>query len=111
MKPDGVDEAEPPRVIVEAYARVDKLKGGQLHKVARDILKLVTVKSQLAPEAELYLLFASGTATATVKGKSWLASAAKAAGIQVEVAQLPEEQIERIRATQDRQNMQPAPPV
>lgn len=56
---DGV--ADDPRILCEIFARVGTLKGGQVKKIAEDLLKLVTVR-RLLPEwadARIVRAFAS----------------------------------------------------
>lgn len=66
-----------PIVYAEVFARQGTLKGGQVHKVAQDVLKLVTIRRCIAPTAQLYLVFADQAAAATVLGRGWLAEATR----------------------------------
>jgi hypothetical protein len=45
VKPDAIDPKN--KVVVEAYARVGKVHGAQLHKIKGDILKLVLIEKKL----------------------------------------------------------------
>ena len=62
-----------PGIYAEVFARQGTLKGGQVHKVAQDVLKLVTIRRCLAPTARLCMVFADEAAAATLRGPGWLA--------------------------------------
>lgn len=63
-----VDGATPDRlVLVEVFARIGKLRGGQLHKVSTDALKLIALKEAI-PEARLVLAFADQIAADSIVG-------------------------------------------
>jgi hypothetical protein len=51
-----------PRVVCEAYAHIGSVKGAQLHKIARDILKLFAVEQFLGGEWRKILCFADDAA-------------------------------------------------
>ena len=74
---DGV--AEEPSTFVEVYAHLGPLRGGQVHKVAQDTLKLVTL-GRAHPDAHLVLAFADKDAAAHVTGSGWLAEAVETWG-------------------------------
>lgn len=98
--------------LVEVYARVGVLKGGQLHKIARDALKLLTLRAAMTTDAQLTILLASPDAEACVTGRSWLSDALRANDISVEVAEIDEGLQAQIGSAQDTQKMvNPAPPV
>lgn len=99
---DGVSE-EPP-VFVEVYAHQGLLKGGQRHKIAGDVLKLVTL-GKAHPPARLVLAFADDVTARQVRNKGWLAEAVVTWGIEVEVLRLPAEVLDGLRAAQLRQVM------
>ena len=99
---DGVAPDE--SVLVEVFAHQGRLKGGQFHKVARDALKLITLK-RTRPEARLVLAFADPDAAACVTGTSWLAEALGAWGVTVLVAELEDDTRASLRAAQVRQIM------
>jgi hypothetical protein len=104
---DGVAPDE--SVLVEIYAHQGRLRGGQFHKVARDALKLITLK-RTHPTAQLVLAFADSDAAACVTGTSWLAEALRAWDITVLVVELEHDTREGLRAAQVRQVMA-NPPV
>jgi hypothetical protein len=66
---DGVAEDE--SVLVEIFAHQGRLKGGQFHKVARDALKLATLK-RTRPHARLVIAFGDAEAAACVTAGGWL---------------------------------------
>lgn len=99
---DGVSEAPP--VFVEVFAHQGALKGGQRHKVAGDVLKLVTL-GKAYPAAHLVLAFADEEAAKQVINTGWLAEAVTTWGIEVMVVDLPSEILEGLRAAQLRQVM------
>ncbi len=101
---DGV--ADDRSVLVEVFAHQGRLKGGQVHKVARDALKLITVARDLpGPPARLIIAFADANAASMVSGKSWLAEALKTWGVEIFIAELPEELKASLTAAQLRQIM------
>ncbi|MGI8794608.1 MAG: hypothetical protein ACR2H3_15780 [Acidimicrobiales bacterium] len=99
---DGTDDAR--TVFVEVYARQGALKGGQVKKVAQDILKLA-ILSRNWPEARLVLVLASPEAARTVAGRGWLAEAVTEFGIEVLVANIDDSLREGLRHAQHRQVM------
>lgn len=58
------------------YSQRSPLKPGQVHKVAQDVPKLVTIQRCLAPTARLCVVFADEAAAAILRGAGWLAAAA-----------------------------------
>lgn len=98
---DGV--SDDPRTLVEIYARVGTLRGGQIKKIAEDILKLTTVRkcNDEWTDANAYLVYASQEARDSIRG--WLDAAATAWGVQSLVITLPEDvraDLLRAQATQ-----------
>ncbi len=101
---DGV--ADDRSVFVEVFAHQGRLKGGQVHKVARDALKLITVARDLpGPRPRLIIAFADEAAAVGVSGKSWLAESLKTWGVEVLVAELPDDVKASLTAAQLRQTM------
>jgi len=94
-----------PLTYAEVFARQGKLKGGQIHKVAQDVLKLVTVRKLLAPNAQLYVVFADKSAAAILDGRGWLAEAARAWDVKPLVVRLDTELRDELNKAQDRQRM------
>lgn len=102
MNVDGV--SDDPQVFVEVFAHQGALKGGQRHKVAGDVLKLVTL-SKAHPEARLVLAFADAVAAKSVQNKGWLAETVVTWGIEVIVVDLPADVRAGLNAAQLRQVM------
>jgi len=94
-----------PLTYAEVFARQGKLKGGQIHKVAQDILTLVTVRKLLAPNAQLYVVFADKSAAAILYGRGWLAEAARAWDVKPLVVRLDTKLRGELNKAQDRQRM------
>ncbi len=94
-----------PLIYAEVFARQGKLKGGQVHKVAQDVLKLVTVRKLLAPDAQLYIVFADESAAAILSGRGWLAEASSAWDVKPLVVQLGIELRDELNEAQERQRM------
>lgn len=105
---DGV--SEDPLVFVEVFSHQGALKGGQRHKVAGDVLKLVTL-GKAYPTARLALAFADEAAADSVRNKGWLAEAVVTWAIEVVVADLPDVVLEGLRAAQLRQVMMNPEPI
>lgn len=91
--------------IAEVFARVTKLKAGQKHKLAKDVLKLSLVRSAVAPDARLILLVASSDVAAWLRGKGWIADALDQHGVEVETAEITDELRSSILTAQAQQVM------
>lgn len=91
-------------VVVEAYAHQGALRGAQFHKVARDMLKLITL-ARARPETRLVLAFADAEAARCVTNASWLAEAASLWSVEVFVADVPDDVRAAVSAAQIRQVM------
>lgn len=100
MEVDGATEDE--SVLVEVFAHVGKLKGGQKHKVSTDALKLIAL-SESRPEAKLILAFADQAAASSVAG--WKAAVLKHHGIELLVAKPSEADHAELVAVQEKQEM------
>ncbi len=103
VAPDAIDPNQ--KVVVEAYARVGAVKGGQLHKIKGDILKLALIEKNLGEGWRKIICFASEDAAKYVKGKSWVAEAARIFNVEVHVVKLPEDYKKVVVAAQTRQKM------
>lgn len=99
---DGV--AQDYSVLVEIFAHQGRLKGGQFHKVARDALKLITLK-RTYPDARLAIAFGDSDAAACVTGKSWLAESLRDWEVDVIVVELDESIRDGLRVAQVAQVM------
>ena len=100
---DGVSDDE--GILVEVFAHQGALKGGQRHKIATDVLKLITVARERAQAPRLILAFADPTVADWTAGKSWLAAAVATWGVEVMTAELDESARAGLRAAQVRQVM------
>jgi hypothetical protein len=99
---DGV--AHEPPTFVEVYAHQGLLRGGQRHKIAGDVLKLLTL-GKAHPGARLVLAFADSDVARQVQNKGWLAEAIRTWGVRVFVADLPDNVRAGLKAAQGRQIM------
>lgn len=104
---DGV--ADDRSVFVEVFAHQGRLRGGQFHKVARDALKLITLRRE-HPGARLIVAFGDETAAACVTGRSWLAEALRTWGVEVLVVDVGADVRAGLVAAQARQVMVNAAP-
>ncbi len=100
---DGFDSDN--RAVCEIYARIGKLKGSQPDKLASDFLKMQLVEKEFGYSFTKIFCFASDEARSYVKGKSWLAQAAKEFGIIIKTVSLPPEIELNIKNAQSRQKM------
>jgi len=94
---------ESPRILCEAWAHQGKPKPAQKNKVMADALKLLYVSSLESGPARRILAFADKNAASHFQGRSWMAQALRAHGIEIHVVTLPGETRERIRTAQERQ--------
>jgi hypothetical protein len=100
VQPDGM--AADGSVVVEVFAHIGKLRGGQRHKVSTDALKLLAIRDS-HPDARLILAFADGEAAASVSG--WKAQTLKAQEIEIHTVDLTPEDRAKIEAAQFQQTM------
>ena len=103
VRPDAV--AAEGKIVVEVYARVGPLRGAQYHKVKGDILKLALIGARLGDGWRKILCFASEEAAAYVRGRSWVADAARQFGVEVVVVDVPAEVWRSVVEAQFRQRM------
>jgi hypothetical protein len=103
VKLDAIDPTN--KVIVEVYARVGEVKGGQKHKIKGDILKLALITKMLGEGWRSILCLASDEAAKYVQGASWVAVAAKEFNVEVIVVNLSPELHNNIISAQKRQRM------
>ncbi|HAM22273.1 MAG TPA: hypothetical protein DCQ04_08355 [Actinobacteria bacterium] len=89
-------------IFVEVFAHQGSLRGGQVHKVARDALKLITLR-RFHADARLILAFADSGAVTGVLGDAWLAEALRLWGVEVFVADLDDETRALLVSAQRRQ--------
>lgn len=91
-------------VFCELFARQGGLKGGQRHKIANDVLKLLTLQRSF-PDARLVLAFGDPEAAAFATSGSWLAEAIRTWGVEVLVVTIDPDVRQRVRVAQERQRM------
>lgn len=103
VQPDAIDPSK--KVIVEVYAHLGEIKGAQLHKVKGDILKLIFIEEKLGEKWRKILCFADEAAAKYARGGSWVAAAVRTFDIEVQVVNLSEEQLNRVKSAQRRQRM------
>lgn len=104
MQPDGMTADG--SVVVEVFAHVGTLKGGQRHKISTDALKLLAIR-ELHPDARLILAFVDEKAAGSVSG--WKAETLKRNGIELIVVDLDEADRALIEDAQAKQKMVNAP--
>lgn len=100
MEPDGM--AVDGSVVVEVFAHVGKLKGGQRHKISTDALKLLAIRESY-PEARLILAFVDNDAATSISG--WKAEVLKRNGVEIAVVDLHDDDRAAIEAAQAEQQM------
>jgi hypothetical protein len=100
MEIDGATEDW--TILAEAWAHQGAPRGAQVHKVARDALKLV-VASRVLEGPRLILLFSDEAAAAPFRGASWIATALREFAIEVQVVPLPVDIREAVHLAQRRQ--------
>lgn len=99
---DGADAAQ--TVLVEAWAHQGPPKSAQRHKVLADAFKLAWIASTLPGKPRLILCFSDEAAAKPFQtGRSWAAAALRDQGIEVFVAELPEQVRADILQAQRRQ--------
>jgi len=101
--PDGFNRDY--RILCEAYAHIGFLKGGQLHKIARDILKMLAAEKRLRGKWRKILCFADEDAAQCVRCRSWLAAVCRDLGVEVKVFSLPVDLHTAVVVAQQRQVM------
>lgn len=100
VQPDGM--AADGSVVVEVFAHIGKLRGGQRHKVSTDALKLLAIRES-RPNARLILVFADEEAAASVSG--WKAETLKANGVEIHTVDLDPAERTMIETAQAQQKM------
>lgn len=105
---DGYDKGK--FTLCEVFAHLGGMKPGQRRKVASDILKLVFTAAALGGSWRKVLCIAAadtkGSVARALEGnRSWLVTAIKCFGIEVEVVVLPQDVALEIRKAQSKQIM------
>lgn len=84
MVPDAVWSAGSTIFVVECFARVDTPKVGQVHKVAKDVLKLATIKKVVVSGIEVRCILAMPCDIEEYfTGSSWLAAACRLHNVEI----------------------------
>ncbi len=91
-------------ILVEAWAHQGAPRGGQYHKIMSDAFKLLAVDRHMDENPRLILLFADPDAAKPFQSGAWRAEAIAQAGIEIYVAELPEDVRQGIRDAQGRQH-------
>jgi hypothetical protein len=91
-------------VLVEIFAHQGRLRGAQFHKVARDALKLITLR-RTYPASRLVIAFCDAEAARCVEGGSWLAEALRVWRVDVVTVDLADATRAGLRDAQIRQVM------
>jgi hypothetical protein len=97
---DAVDGER--KFFAEIYAHQGPLKGGQIHKIAGDVLKLITIQ-RAHPGSRAVIALADAEAAAGIRG--WLAESIKIWDIEVLVIPIPDDLRSRLKEAQYRQRM------
>ena len=96
--------SEDGKFAVEAYARQGRLKGGQLKKIAQDVLKLALLRREPDhADVRPIIVFASDEARSSITG--WVKRAADVFGVELHVVDIDPDLRATIVATQDQQKM------
>ncbi len=106
---DGASADE--QVLVEVFVHQGKDKGGQRGKIARDALKLMTLRHH-RPDARLIIALADPALVRAMTAKSWLAEALRTFNVDVLYVEIPTDARAAISDAQVRQvmvNSAPAP--
>lgn len=104
LEVDGASDS--PRVLCEIWAHQGAPKSAQKAKVMTDAMKLVYARSLLAAPNQacrMLFVFTDPRAAAHFRGRSWMAGALAAAGIETAVVELPAPVREAIEAAQELQ--------
>lgn len=101
VRVDGATEDR--SILVEVYARVGKLKGGQPNKVLADATKLAALERKKRKKAQLILAFASQEAVDSIVG--WRAAVLKTNKVEKVVIKLGKKDRELVEEAQRRQRM------
>jgi hypothetical protein len=98
---DGMCES--PLVLCEAWTHLGKPKSAQKNKVMADAAKLMFAATLCSESARMILLFADERAASHFKSRSWMAQLLKTNGVEIHVADLPDQIRRDILVAQKRQ--------
>lgn len=103
IEPDFYSEEE--TVVGEIFAHHGKLKVGQSHKVAQDILKMLLLEKMRGRTYRKYLVVCDGEIEKALTGKSALAESIRQFEVELICIALPEDLRNKILIAQNRQVM------
>ena len=103
IEPDFYSEEE--KIVGEIFAHHGKLKVGQSHKVAQDILKMLLLDKMQGVTYRKYLVVCDKEIERALTGKSALAESIRQFDVQLVCIVLPEDLRDKILAAQNRQVM------
>ena len=99
---DGYSE-EPP-ILCEIYSRIGKMRVAQTNKVVKDVLKMLLIEKMQDKKFRKIIVFADEEAAQTfISGESWYSKIKDNFGIEILLADIPEELKASILAAQKRQ--------
>lgn len=103
IEPDFYSEEE--KIVGEIFAHHGKTKGGQNHKVAQDILKMLLLEKMQGITYRKYLVVCDKDMEKVLTGKSTLAESIRQYDIKLICVELPKELRNKILEAQNRQVM------
>ena len=103
IEPDFYSKEE--KIVGEIFAHHGKTKGGQNHKVAQDILKMLLLEKMQGITYRKFLVICDKQMEKVLTGKSALAESIRQFDVQLLCVELPEELSDRILNAQRRQVM------
>jgi len=103
IEPDFYSEEE--KIVGEIFAHHGKTKGGQNHKVAQDILKMLLLEKMQGITYRKYLVVCDKDMEKVLTGKSALAESIRQYDIKLICVELPKELRNKILEAQNRQVM------
>ncbi len=92
-------------ICVEIWAHQGKAKGGQPHKVMKDMCKLLLAERLLGEPCQKYIVVSDGEALSFLSGKSWMGDFAKRFGIKFWITEISDKAKQEIKDVQERQKM------
>ena len=103
ISPDFYSESA--GIIGEVHTHYGKLRVGQRHKLAADILKMLAYETDLGRKLEKYIIVCSEEEKSYLEGHSYVAKAAKMSDIHVLLYPLNAETEEKVRQAMEEQDL------
>ncbi|MCM1185935.1 MAG: hypothetical protein NC251_04850 [Lachnoclostridium sp.] len=103
IEPDLYSEDE--KIICEIYSHIGALKGGQKHKIAQDILKMLLLEKSKAFSYRKIMIVVDDKVKNYLRGQSFIAESIRQFDIEVEKIDLPKELADSVSKAQRRQNL------